>query len=71
MGTRADLEWKLIYVPTPGSPEHDQELDDCMVGPVPVGINSFEFDSPAPDPKRIPPEDVLGVSAIILTASYK
>jgi len=65
-----DLEWKLIYVPTPGSPEHDQELDDCMVGPVPVGINSFEFDSPAPDPKKIPKEDVLGVSAIILTASY-
>ncbi|KAG8875436.1 Histone chaperone asf1 [Tulasnella sp. 332] len=41
-----------------------------MVGPVPVGINSFEFDSPAPDSKRIPSEDVLGVAAIILTASY-
>ncbi|KAG9012871.1 Histone chaperone asf1 [Tulasnella sp. JGI-2019a] len=65
-----DLEWKLIYVPTPGSPEHDQELDDCMVGPVPVGINSFEFSSPAPDTRKIPSEDVLGVAAIILTATY-
>lgn len=42
-----------------------------MVGPVPIGINSFEFESPAPNAKRIPTEDVLGVAAIILTASYK
>lgn len=66
-----DLEWKLLYVPSPGQPEFDQELDDCMVGPVPVGINSFEFESPAPQPSKIPVEDVLGVAAIILTASYK
>lgn len=66
-----DLEWKLIFVSSPGQPEFDQELDDCMVGPVPIGVNSFEFDSPAPSPSKIPTEDVLGVAAIILTASYK
>jgi histone chaperone ASF1 len=66
-----DLEWKLIFVSSPGQPEYDQELDDCMVGPVPIGVNSFDFDSPAPDPSKLPPEDVLGVAAIILTASYK
>jgi len=48
----------------------DQELDDCLVGPIPVGINSFEFQGTAPDPKRIPKEDVLGVAALILTGSY-
>lgn len=67
----SDLEWKLLFVSSPGSDEYDQELDDCMVGPVPVGVNSFEFSSPAPDPKRIPKDDVLGVAAIILTASYR
>ncbi|KAG8928323.1 Histone chaperone asf1 [Tulasnella sp. 419] len=67
---KEDLEWKLIYVSSPGRPELDQELDDCMVGPVPVGINSFEFESPAPELTKIPKEDVLGVAAIILTASY-
>ena len=41
-----------------------------MVGPVPVGINSFEFESPAPTLATIPPQDVLGVAAIILTGSY-
>ncbi|KAH7882690.1 anti-silence-domain-containing protein [Phlebopus sp. FC_14] len=66
-----DLEWKLIYVSSPGNEELDQELDDCLVGPVPVGINSFDFEGTAPDPSKIPPEDVLGVAALILTGSYK
>jgi histone chaperone ASF1 len=67
----SDLEWKLIYVSCPGQEELDQELDDCLVGPVPVGVNSFEFEGTCPDPARIPPEDVLGVAALILTGSYK
>ncbi|KAF7759678.1 hypothetical protein Agabi119p4_11373 [Agaricus bisporus var. burnettii] len=66
-----DLEWKLIYVSSPGNEELDQELDDCLVGPVPVGVNSFEFEGSAPDPSKIPPEDVLGVAALILTGSYR
>lgn len=66
----ADLEWRLIYVSSPGNEELDQELDSCLVGPVPVGVNSFMFESPAPDPSRIPKEDVLGVAALILTGSY-
>ncbi|EJD05180.1 anti-silence-domain-containing protein [Fomitiporia mediterranea MF3/22] len=65
-----DLEWRLIYVSSPGNEELDQELDSCLVGPVPVGTNSFDFESPAPDFRRIPPEDLLGVAALILTGSY-
>lgn len=67
----SDLEWKLIYVSSPGNEELDQELDDCLVGPVPVGVNSFEFEGSAPDPSKTPPEDVLGVAALILTGSYR
>ncbi|KAG6879642.1 hypothetical protein C0992_000277 [Termitomyces sp. T32_za158] len=66
-----DLEWKLIYVSSPGDEDLDQELDDCLVGPVPIGVNSFEFEGSAPDPSKIPAEDVLGVAALILTGSYK
>lgn len=69
--TAPDLEWRLIYVSSPGNEELDQELDDCLVGPVPVGINSFDFEGIPPDPSKIPPEDVLGVAALILTGSYK
>jgi histone chaperone ASF1 len=57
-------------VSSPGNEELDQELDDCLVGPVPVGVNSFEFEGSPPDPSKIPTEDVLGVAALILTGSY-
>lgn len=66
-----DLEWRLIFVSCPGDEALDQELDDCLVGPVPQGINSFEFEGSAPDPSRIPEDDVLGVAALILTGSYR
>ena len=71
LSQRIDLEWRLIYVSSPGNEDLDQELDDCLVGPVPVSINAFEFEGCAPDPKKIPKEDVLGVAALILTGSYK
>jgi histone chaperone ASF1 len=67
----SDLEWRLIYVSSPGNEELDQELDDCLVGPIPVGVNAFEFEAIPPNPARIPSEDVLGVAALILTGSYK
>ncbi|VDC04844.1 unnamed protein product [Peniophora sp. CBMAI 1063] len=66
-----DLEWRLIYVSSPGREDLDQELDDCLVGPVPVGVNAFEFEGSPPDPAKIPVEDVLGVAALILTGSYR
>jgi len=68
---KEDLEWKLIYVSSPGDESTDQELDDCLVGPVPVGVNAFQFEGTAPDPDTIPATDVLGVAALILTGSYK
>jgi histone chaperone ASF1 len=60
-----------MFVSSPGNQELDQELDDCMVGPVPVGVNSFEFEASPPNSKIIPREDVLGAAAVILTGSYR
>ncbi|GAA5940718.1 hypothetical protein JCM21900_002820 [Sporobolomyces salmonicolor] len=65
-----DLEWKLTYVGSAESESFDQELDTCMVGPVPVGVNSFEFEAAAPSPDRIPPSDLIGVTVILLTCAY-
>jgi len=36
-----DLEWKVLYVGSAEDVEHDQVLEEVMVGPVPVGINKF------------------------------
>lgn len=66
-----DIEWKLIYVGSAQTTDKDQELDTCMVGPVPVGVNSFTFEAAAPDPCQIPTNDIVGVTVILLTASYK
>ncbi|CAG8435347.1 7500_t:CDS:2 [Funneliformis mosseae] len=53
------------------SKEYDQVLDSIMVGPVPPGVNQFIFQAPAPNPDRIPPSDLLDVTVIIITCSYR
>ncbi|KAK8041408.1 histone chaperone ASF1 [Apiospora phragmitis] len=65
-----DLEWKLTYVGSATSDQYDQELDSLLVGPIPVGVNKFVFEAEAPDTKRIPDADVLGVTVVLLTCSY-
>ncbi|KAL4065472.1 histone chaperone, partial [Scleroderma yunnanense] len=64
-----DLEWRLVS--SPGNEELDQELDDCLVGLVSVGLNFLEFEGTPLDPSTVPPEDALGVAVLILSGSYK
>ncbi|KAG9232997.1 putative histone chaperone ASF1 [Amylocarpus encephaloides] len=65
-----DLEWKLTYVGSATSDEHDQELDSLLVGPIPVGVNKFIFEADAPKTSRIPDAEILGVTVILLTCAY-
>jgi histone chaperone ASF1 len=58
----------------PRFPRARPTLADPPVGPVPAGVNAFEFSAPAPQRHLLPStsnEDVLGVTVIILTASYR
>ena len=66
-----DLEWQLIYVGSANSSEHDQVLDSALVGPVLAGRYKFRMEAPAPDPSKIPVADLVGVTALLLTCSYK
>jgi len=66
-----DIEWKVIYVGSAESSSHDQVLDELLVGPVPVGTNKFILQTDAPDPTLIPASDVLGITVILVTCSYK
>lgn len=66
-----DLEWKVTYVGSAESEQHDQVLDSILVGPVQKGKSVFVFQTPCPDATKIPPEDLLGVTAVMLTCSYK
>ncbi|KAK0101640.1 Histone chaperone asf1 [Cadophora gregata] len=65
-----DLEWKLTYVGSATSDEHDQELDSLLVGPIPVGVNKFIFEADPPNTSRIPDAEILGVTVILLTCAY-
>ena len=80
-----DLEWKLTYVGSAESSNHDQVLDTIYVGPVPEGRHMFVFQADAPDHSKIPSKvrdtictdlykvlmkDILGVTAVMITCSY-
>lgn len=66
-----DLEWKVLYVSDAEDAEQDQVLEEVMVGPVPVGVNKFVLQSAAPDVSRIPEVDIIGVTVILITCSYR
>lgn len=66
-----DLEWKVLYVGSAEDTTHDQVLDEILVGPIPVGINKFVLEADPPDVSKIPEGDVLGVTVVLVTCSYR
>lgn len=68
---KEDLEWKMIYVGSAESEDHDQILDTIYVGPVPEGRHIFVFQADPPDVSRIPEADAVGVTIVLLTCSYR
>lgn len=50
--------------------EYDQELDSVLVGPLPIGVNKFQFKADAPNLTRIPNSEIIGVTVILLSCSY-
>lgn len=66
-----DLEWKVLYVGSAEDQSNDQVLDEILVGPIPVGINKFVLQADAPDISQIPQDDILGVTVVLVTCSYR
>lgn len=59
--------------PTPILPPAPH-ISPSTVGPVPAGVNAFDFIAPAPQHHLLPsvePDEILGVTVIIITASYR
>ncbi len=61
----------MVYVGSARSKGFDQELDSVLVGPVAQGVSRFVLEVPPPNPSRIPPEDLLGATAVMLSCFYK
>jgi histone chaperone ASF1 len=66
-----DLEWKLVYVGSARSRDHDQVLDSIDIGPLSPSTVKFIFDAPAPNLELVPPEDRFEVSALYFSVSYR
>jgi histone chaperone ASF1 len=64
-----DLEWRILYVGSARDCDSDVCLDEILVGPVPVGTNKFVLEADAPDASKL--EDVLGVTVVLVTCSYR
>lgn len=60
-----------MYVGSATGPQFDQELENVLVGPVPVGTSKFVLTAPSPDAKLIPEDDVLGATVVLVCCSYK
>ena len=66
-----DLEWKVLYVDKAEDVSSDIVLDEILVGPVPVGVNKFVLQAGAPDPNKLSQDDLLGVTVVLVTCSYR
>lgn len=66
-----DIEWKVIYVGSAEDETHDQELDAVLLPASNPGRFKFVLQVDSPKPSLIPPSDLIGVTIILLTCSYK
>ena len=65
------MEWKVVYVGSAENSSFDQVLDEIVVGPVPVGTHKFILETDAPDLNLIPRGDLLGITVLLVTCSYR
>jgi hypothetical protein len=49
----------------------DQVLEEVMVGPVPMGVSKFVLTAEAPNTDLIPMKDLVGVTVVLITCSYR
>lgn len=60
-----------MYVGSASGPQYDQELDAVLVGPVPLGTSRFILQTPHPDRSRIPEDDLVGATVIMIQCLYR
>lgn len=60
-----------MYIGSPDSNDYDQVLEELDVGPIVQGSSEFRISCPAPDIALIPTDHVMGMTGMLIQASYK
>ncbi|KAJ1637034.1 ASF1 like histone chaperone-domain-containing protein [Pavlovales sp. CCMP2436] len=66
-----EIEWKVTYVGSAKREKFYQELNSVLVGPINVGSYKIVVQADAPNPSKIPHEDLLDVTTVILSCHYR
>ena len=67
----AELTWRIVYIGQASNPAFDLVLQDAVMDCQQAGQLKFNLTAPAPQPSRLPEQDIVGVTAVLLTCSYK
>jgi histone chaperone ASF1 len=63
----SDVEWKFVYVASPEGAGEDQVLDRIVMEGLEYGANSFEWEVPAPELRRLAgAEEVLDTTVVMI-----
>lgn len=65
------FDWKIIYLGSPTDSQYDQIIDEFEMNDLKAGVLSFMTDSNPPNFSKIPPNEILGTTAILVSASYE
>lgn len=66
-----ELHWKVIYIGSANSCQHDQVLESFSFPVTALGACSFQVDVAAPDHRLIPTfDDLLGATLLMISAVY-
>jgi len=65
------VKFKIIWISSAERADLDQTLDDFEVGPMQKGSCSFVVDINPPNPNLIPVNDILGITAMMISISYR
>eukprot|EP01117_Protostelium_nocturnum_P012544 TRINITY_DN4620_c0_g1_i1.p1 TRINITY_DN4620_c0_g1~~TRINITY_DN4620_c0_g1_i1.p1 ORF type:complete len:156 (-),score=21.37 TRINITY_DN4620_c0_g1_i1:166-633(-) len=68
---KEDLEWKITYIGSSIFDDCDQVLERILVGPIITGVSRFLFQATPADASKIPPSELLGLTVVLITCSYK
>ena len=62
------FDWRIIYLGSPTDSQYDQIIDEFEMTDLKAGVLSFMTDSNCPNFEKIPPNEILGTTAILISA---